>query len=550
MAMMKIGELLTSKGYLDDEQLRVAISQQSVTGKFLGETLIQLGFVSSKEVAKALSDQAGYKFIDLHLYAISPEALNLIPRETAQKNKFIPLDLQDGVVSIGLLEATNIHAIDLVRKISGKQPKIFIVDSDGYYEALEKAYYFLDHHIMERIKAISAEIKNSEQVPVTAASELADLLITDGIRRNATDLHITPSSEAIHVSFRVDGVLQHTTCLHKDVHSGIVSRIKILSKLDIAEQRLPQDGSFTFEFLNQNYDMRVSVIPTIYGENTVIRILSGTKSLRSLPSLGIEQDDAIALKHLFAKPHGMILVVGPTGSGKTTTLYAALREINLIQKNVLTVEDPVEYKLSMVKQESISEKVGYTFALAGKSFMRQDPDVILLGEIRDEDTANIAIRASITGHLLLSTLHTNDAVTVIPRLLDLSVDRFLLSSSLLAVIAQRLVRMVCNNCKIEYEIEKAHLDSLGFSEISDDVKKAFKGEGCFACNDTGYLGRSVIGEILIVNDKIKEMIYSSASINAIASVAVKSGMKTMRVNGIKKAIEGITTFDEIVRVLG
>lgn len=550
MAAIRLGELLTSKGLLNNEQLLVAMSQQSITGTLLGETLIKLGFVSSKEVARSLSEQTGIDFIDLNYHAISDDALRLIPRETARSNSFLPLTLEDGVVSIGIIDPSNIRAIDVARKISRKQPKVFMIDSDSYYESLEKKYYFLEHPITEQINKISIEIRDAESLKVSTIATLTDLLIMDAIRRNATDIHINPAEEAIHISYRIDGVLHHINCLSKKIQNSIVSRVKILSELDIAEQRLPQDGSFTFPFLNKYYEMRVSVVPTIYGENTVIRILSGTKSLLSLTALGYTEDETKLLRRLSLKPHGMIIVAGPTGSGKTTTLYAALREINLIQKNVLTVEDPVEYKLNLVKQTSISEKAGYSFALAGKSFMRQDPDVILLGEIRDEETAQIAIRASITGHLMLSTLHTNDAVTSIPRIIDLNVDKFLLSSALLAVIAQRLVRVICGQCKHEYEVTPDELDMMGVPDLTEKIKTAYRGDGCSACNNTGYRGRTCIGEVLEVTDTIREMIYTGASVKDIQIVAVRNGMVTMRNNGIRKAIEGITTFEEVLRVAG
>src|SRR3990170_5715140 len=446
MATLKIGDLLISRGLLSKEQFMVAMAKQSITGSLLGETLIKLGFVSSMEMGQVLAEQAGIEFIDLSRYAISEEALQLVPRETAEATGFFPLDIRDGVLSIGMTNPNNIHAIDMATRLSGKAPKVYMVDSETFYEMLEKAYFFLKHPIYQSIEAIINDLKKGASISGTMISSLTELLIMDGIRRSASDIHITPEQETLDIFCRVDGVLQYIYCLPKSVHSGVISRIKILSSLDIAEQRLPQGGSFTFPLMNKVYEIRVSVIPTIYGENLVMRVLSGSRALLSMVGLGFDEHDTKRLRQLFSKPHGMIMVAGPTGSGKTTTLYSALREINIIEKNVLTVEDPVEYKLSMVKQTQVSAKSGYDFALAGKNFMRQDPDAMLIGEIRDEETASISIRASITGHLVLSTVHTNDAVTAITRLLDLGVDRFLLSSALLAVIAQRLVRKVCSRC--------------------------------------------------------------------------------------------------------
>lgn len=550
MAVLRLGELLISKGLLSKEQFMVAMSMQSVTGNLLGDTLIKLGFVSSLEMGQALAEQAGIEFIDLSRYAISESALKLVPRDTAESTGFVPLDVRDGVLSIGVTNPSNIHAIDVATHISGKPPKVYMVDSDTFHEMLEKAYFFMKHPIRERIEGIVNDLKKGAAVSGAMISSLTELVIMDGVRRNATDIHITPEEQTLHVFCRIDGVLQHIHCLPKSLHSGVISRLKILSNLDIAEQRLPQDGSFTFPLMKNVYEIRASVVPTIYGENLVMRILSSSRALLSMTGLGFDEQDTKKLRLLFSKPHGLIMVAGPTGSGKTTTLYSALREINIIERNVLTVEDPVEYRLSMVKQTQVSSKSGYDFALAGRSFVRQDPDAMLIGEIRDEETARIAIRASITGHLVLSTIHTNDSVTVIPRLIDLEVDRFLLSSSLLAVVAQRLVRKVCVNCRKEYFYEPNELKEMGFPEAEGKEMTAYKGTGCESCGQTGYLGRSAIGEILIVTEEIRELVFSGASVNAIRDVAVKNGMKTMRDNGVKKALEGLTTFEEVLRVVG
>lgn len=550
MAILRLGELLKADGLVNDEQLNIALAQQAITGDLLGDTLIKLGFVSSREIAQTLSNQAGIEFIDLDGYTIPENALRLVPREIAERTGFIPINIEDKVLIIGITNPSNILAIDTATRMSGKPPEVYMMDAESFYETLERAYYFLENPIPQRIDNTTKEIKTVGAPSAPLISSLTELLIMDGIRRNATDIHINPASDTVHVFYRIDGVLHHAHCLPKVVQSGVVSKIKILSQLDIAEQRLPQDGSFSFSFLNKKYDMRVSTIPTIYGENVVIRILKALVSLLRLSSLGFDEHDTRRLRFLFSKPYGIILITGPTGSGKTTTLYSALREINLIEKNVLTVEDPVEYRLSMVRQTEVNEKAGYDFALAGRNFMRQDPDVMLLGEIRDEETAKIAVRASITGHLVLTTLHTSDAVTAIPRLIDLNIDRYLLSSSLLAVIAQRLVRKICINCKTEYQLKDGELEAMNLSELEGKIKTSFKGRGCPVCSNMGYLGRTAIGEILIVDDEIKELIYSGASVKTIKEAAIRNGMKTLRDNGIRKATHGITTFEEVLRVAG
>lgn len=547
---MRLGNLLITKGLLSEAQLKVALNEQRITGELLGETLAKLGFVTSKEIAQALAEQAGLNFVDLDDYTLSDEALKLVPRETAERTGFLPLGLDNGILTIGIIAPNDILAIDTATKISGKPPHIYMIDTESFYEKLEVAYYFLSNPINQRIENIINEIKSSGLPTAAMTSSLTELLIMDGIRRKATDVHITPTSQTVQVFYRIDGVLHHSHCFPKNAQNGVISRIKILSQLDIAENRLPQDGSFSFEFLNKKYDMRVSTIPTIYGENIVIRVLRASGPLLRISNLGFQKEDIEKVQRLFLKPYGIILITGPTGSGKTTTLYAALREINLLEKNVLTVEDPVEYRLSMVKQTEVNEKAGYGFAMASRNFMRQDPDVLLLGEIRDEETAKIAIRASITGHLVLTTLHTNDAVTAIPRLIDFNVDKYLLSSSLVAIIAQRLVRRICIKCKTQYELMPGELKKMGFVELEGKVTKAFKGTGCQRCGGAGYAGRIVIGEILIVDDYIKELIYMGASVSSIKEMAVKNGMQLMRDDGIKKAVDGITTFSEIIRVAG
>lgn len=550
MANLRLGELLKTKGLLSDAQLNIAMAQQAITGDLIGDTFIKLGFVLSGEIAQTLSEQAGLEFIDLENYPLSEEALRLVSREIAERAGFLPLAVEEGALTIGITNPSNILAIDTATRISGRHPKVYMVDSESFYNIIERAYYFLENPIQKRIGNTINEIKSVETPSSVMISSLTELLIMDGIRRNATDVHITPAAEAVHVFYRIDGVLQYGHCFSKIAQAGIVSRIKILSRLDIAEQRLPQDGSFSFSFLRKQYDMRVSTIPTIYGENVAVRILGAHGSLLRISNLGFDKDDTARLRFLFQKPYGIILITGPTGSGKTTTLYAALREINLLEKNVLTIEDPVEYRLSMVKQTAVNEKAGYNFALAGRNFMRQDPDVMLLGEIRDEETVRIAVRSSITGHLVLTTLHTNDAVTAIPRLIDLNVDRFLLSSSLLAIIAQRLIRKICINCKTGYIPKEGEFTALNLPDLEGKIKTAFKGEGCPLCNDTGYLGRTAIGEILIVDDDLRELIYSGASVKAIKEAAVRGGMKTFREDGLRKAFEGVTTFGEVLRVAG
>jgi len=545
---IRIGDLLLQRGLLSKKQLHVALMQQRMTGDLLGDTLIKLGFVSAKEMGLILAEQGGFSFIDLSEFSVSEEALRMVPKEVAEKAQFIPLELENGRLHIGITNPSNILAIDTVTRLTRQQPRASMVDANSLFEAVERAYYFLENPIQKRIDAILTDMRTTNTAGGQNVSTLTDVMIMDGIRKNATDIHINPAADVVNVFYRIDGVLQHGHTFPKIAGSALTSRLKILSQLDIAEQRLPQDGSFTFPFLSRSYDVRISTIPTIFGENIVLRILAGSGDLPRLERLGFDAADVEQVQSLFAKPHGIILITGPTGSGKTTTLYAALREVNILERNVITVEDPVEYKLCFVQQTQVNEKVGYDFALAGRNFMRQDPDVMLIGEIRDEETAKIAVRASITGHLVLTTLHTNDAVTAIPRLLDLSVDRFLMSSSLLAILAQRLIRKNCPFCSAEYELspkERRILLDAGFDQGSGR-----RGAGCPHCSGTGYLGRTCISEIIVINDELREVVYSAASVGKLKEAAIANGMRPFRVDGLKKAVEGVTTIQEVLRVAG
>jgi len=548
-APIKIGELLLSQGVLTPKQLQIALEQQQVTGAILGDLLIKLGFITAPEFARTIAVQSGLEYLELSDVEPDEDALRLIPKDAAEKIGMIPLYLEDGRMTIGITNPSNIVAVDTATKLTGKQPKVYLVDHDHYQTTLEKSYYFITHPIQKRMQEIIAQLRQiTGTIPGTTIAELVELIMVDGIRKQATDIHISPTEDVTNVFYRIDGVLQHGHCIQKQVHAGIVSRIKILGQLDIAEQRLPQDGSFSHSFLSKNFEVRVSTIPSIFGENLVLRLLAGAGPLLRLEALGFNSSIVHQVRRLFNKSFGIILIVGPTGSGKTTTLYAALRELNRLERNVLTVEDPVEYRLSFVKQTQVNEKAGYEFASAARSFMRQDPDVMLLGEIRDEETAQMAVRAAITGHLVLSTLHTNDAVTAVPRLLDLKVDTFLLSSALVAIMAQRLVRKNCKYCSEEYSLSHDELEL--FRQHKIEQKTGRRGVGCSKCGNSGFSGRVSICEVLVVDNTIRQLIYDGASTGTIMEHALANGTVALQHDGILKAAEGITTLGEVMRVAG
>ncbi len=579
MTKKKLGQILKEEELITDTQLSLALSNQAITGGLIGNILIELGFTSNKIIAQVFANQLGKPYIDLTTYTISHDVLKLIPKDLCEKSRMIPLALKEDSILIGVIGPEYLEAIDAVRNLTKKAVEVAVIDKDGFSTAINTAYYFLEHSPKEEIEELIKSISHVLQVQtITKArrmtdilpaqkergkpvedintgimlqviSKLLELLIMEGIRQRATDIHINPAGDVIYIFYRVDGVLQYGYCLPAAIHNPMTSRMKILAGINIAEHRLPQDGSFNYEFLGRTpYDIRVSTIPSLYGENIVLRILPRIGLTLYLSELGFSSEDVNIIKAFFHKTSGIIIIAGPTGSGKTTSLYSALRELDLMEKNVITIEDPIEYKVALAKQTQVNLKVGYDFALAARNFMRQDPDVILIGEIRDTETAKIAIRASITGHLVLTTLHANDAVSAIPRLMDLNVDRFLLTSALKIIISQRLIRRICSSCKTSYnptDDELDYLTSLGF-ENNDTF---YQGEGCKVCNGTGYSGRIVIGEIMIINKELIELITEGAPIIKIKEAAIKAGTVLMASDGIKKAINGVTTIKEVRRVV-
>lgn len=541
----KIGELLMEKGLITDTQLLLALAEQKVTGKRVGETIVRLGFVSNKDIAYVLAEQSGFQYIDLDNYHVSQDALKLLAKDLCEKHGIIPLAVNKDSVLLGVLDPFDSQNINTVSKVLQMPVNLAVIDRDSFVTALNSSYFFLHNPIKNEIDLIIKElIKGTLDPKVTA--RLLELIIMFSIKQRATDIHINPHQDVLYIFCRIDGVLQHAFCIPKSAHATMTARLKILSNLDIAEQRRPQDGAFSYEFLGKRFDMRVSTIPSIHGENIVIRVLS-TGSLIRLNFLGFSEADRELLQGQFNKNNGIILITGPTGSGKTTTLYSVLREIDILGRNVITVEDPVEYKLALIKQTQVNLKAGYDFAQAGRTFMRQDPDVILIGEIRDEETAQIAIRASITGHLVISTLHANDALTATARLADLNVDRFLLASTLRCIVAQRLARKLCSFCKVPYKPSEKELALMKDLNPPENLT-IYKEKGCEACNNSGFLGRTIVGEILTINDEIADLIITSASIIKIKEAAVRKGMLPMFKVGLRKVIEGITTVKEVARV--
>ncbi len=558
MSRKPIGQLLKEFGYVTEEQIQVALEVQKIKGGLLGEILQELSFVSPREVAEAIARQSGRPYIDLSQYPPTKEALRAIDKNIAKQLEVLPFEIEEKKLHLAMKNPYDINAIDVVNRRTGFQIVVYVADKETLLKSIEINYFLLEQPIDQTIKSYVEKAKTENLG--TELPKFIDTVLNNAIIDRATDIHISPESAASHIFFRIDGIMRHYYAFPKSIHNAVVSRIKVLANLDIAEQRLPQDGAFSHTFFNESFDMRVSTIPTAYGENVVIRILSKNLSLFNLKSLGFEEDMLAELEEEFLKPQGIVLVTGPTGSGKTTTLYAALRRINALERNILTAEDPVEYRFPFIKQTQVNEKAGYTFARAIRHFLRQDPDVILVGEIRDEETAEMAMRASITGHLVLSTLHTNDAVSAIPRLIDMKIKDYMVASGVSAITAQRLVRKICPFCKEEEPVEIDYLKKYGFTEesiekfgsdyIENDKIRIYKGKGCEHCKNTGYLGRTVIAELLKIDEDIADLIVKGSTPLGILQKAREKGMRTLKEDGLIKVLKGVTAPEEIKRVTG
>ncbi len=548
-----IGKLLKEFGYITDEQINIALEVQKLTKALLGEVLLELAFVSPKEVAIAISRQSGKPFVDLVDVTPSNEALKLVSKSAAKQLDILPFAITENSLCVAMADPYNINAIDLVKSRSKLPVEIHVASKDIIQKTIEFSYLLLETSIDDDIKNVASTATSSEgnTIPV-----LLDNIFNMAIINRATDIHISPELTTMHVFFRIDGILRHSYTVNKELQAGVISRIKILSDLNIAEQRLPQDGALTYELFDESYDMRVSTIPTATGENVVIRILGKNLSMFNLPSLGYTDVELKKIHFQLERSQGIAIITGPTGSGKTTTLYSALRIINSLQKRVITAENPIEYKFPFIKQTQVNEKAGYTFASAMRAFLRQDPDVILIGEMRDSETAEMAMSAAITGHLVLSTMHTNDAVTAVLRLIDLGIAPYYIASALSVVIAQRLVRKVCQSCATDTTMTRDRLLELGFEAYSLDrlgITEAkgisYKlGAGCPQCNGSGYIGRIAISEILEITPTIGNMIVKGSTQFEIKEHVVEQGMETLADSGLRKVLAGTTTPEEIARV--
>jgi len=564
------GEFLVDLGILTNEQLKKALEEQKIHQERLEQTLIRKGYAKDEVVFQCLASYYNLPYVDLDTYLIDDQVVKLIPEDIARRHKLIPIFKIGDSLTIAMDNPLNLPALDEVRNRTKMEVEVVISTANKILKAIEQHYGAGIGKIENTLK--KSDLKNEGEMPAdisdyrktyeleakepietfdkASATKMFDLIMMQAIHDRASDIHLEPDEKNLRVRFRIDGYLFETLTLPKAIHPALTSRIKILAEMDIAETRLPQDGNFNVRMENRGFEIRVSTFPTIYGENVVLRLLDQTSPLLSLEDLGFSEEMLQQFRQLLRRTNGIILVTGPTGSGKTTTLYACLNLINSTEKNIITIEDPVEYRLPLIRQTQVNPKAGITFATGLRSILRQDPDVIMVGEIRDLETSEIAIQAALTGHLVLSTLHTNDAPEAITRLMDIGVEPYLISSSLIGVLAQRLVRKICPHCKIPIPLEKEVLKE--FEEIlpnSSPPTTIFRGKGCKQCKQSGYLGRTGIFELLVVNEKIKRLISEKASIQMIREVAREElGLKSLREDGLLKVLKGITTINEVDRV--
>ncbi len=554
MAKKTPEDILLERSLITEEHIKKAKEDSKKKGMSIGKILVKTGVVTEDDYAQATAEVLDVPYIDLGNYLVDAAVLKLIPEAVARKHKAIPVFKIGGTLTVAMTDPKDIMTVDDLNRKSKCEIEPVLATEAAILNAIDQ-YYGVQGSVEDVIKDINKEKKKdkapveldskklaeiAEEVPVV---KLVNLIIMQAVKERASDIHIEPEGDDLKVRFRVDGILQEMFSPPKHLEMALLSRIKILARIDIAEKRRPQDGRFNIRVENREIDMRVSTFPTIYGENIVIRILDKGAVLLGLDKLGFAKKMQKEFESLIKHPHGIILVTGPTGSGKTTTLYSALSVIDTEEKNIITVEDPVEYHLGRIRQSQINPKAGLTFASGLRSILRQDPDIIMVGEVRDKETAEISVQAALTGHLVFSTLHTNDASGALARLLDMGMEPFLISSSVIGILAQRLVRKVCEKCKESYK--PSGEDLKGFRV---KTAKLFRGKGCKHCKNTGYRGRIGLFELLVVNEEIRKLIVSRASSDVIKKAAIGTGMKTLSDDGLDKALKGITTVDEVVKV--
>ena len=551
----RLGRLLVQNRVITEEQLNEALQDQDSSGDSLGRLLIEKGMLTEGQLTSVLAEQIGIRYVDLNSYAVDPAATNLVDANLARRYMLVPIDYEDGKLVVAMADPTNVFALDDIRIMTGMEILPVVCTKDDIAGAISRYMHSADD--MEELDELPTDddYEEDDERGLKEAGEEApivkyvNLIIAEAVHENASDIHVEPGERDVRIRYRVDGVLHETRRSPRRIHPGIVSRLKIMGNMNIAERRVPQDGRFSMSVGGKMIDIRVASIPTVNGEKSVLRILDRSAGLISLSDLGMRPEPLEAFSNSFHKPYGAIIVTGPTGSGKTTTMYAALSELNRREVNIITVEDPVEYHMKGLSQVQVNTKVGLTFAVTLRSILRCDPDIVMIGEVRDPESAKMAIESALTGHMVLCTLHTNDAPSAMTRMMEMGVEPFLIASAVDGVVSQRLARRLCGRCKEEVSYAQEYLTKIGFPELDGEtIYKARKG-GCPACGGNGFHGRVGVYEVLIVDDDIEKLVVTRATANSVGNLAREKGMKTLRDDGFSKVLNGTTSIEEILRVV-
>jgi type IV pilus assembly protein PilB len=563
-----LGDLLVREKVITAEQLEQALREQGSSGTRLGAALVKLGFLSDDDVTNFLSRQYGVPAINLNYFEIDPSVVKLIPYDTAKRYQILPLSRVGASLTIAMVDPTNVFAMDDIKFMTGFNIEPVVASETAILEGIEKAYNTAPEEDLESVMAsmgenegtdieLQADADDTDVADLEKAAEeapivkLVNMILTEAVKKGASDIHMEPYEKEYRVRFRIDGILQTIMNPPMKLRDAIISRVKIMAKLDISEKRLPQDGRIMLKMNLQGkkkvLDYRVSTLPTLWGEKVVLRLLDKESLRLDMTKLGMEQESLDKFTKAIFKPYGIVLVTGPTGSGKTNTLYSSISQLNKPDTNIMTAEDPVEFQLNGVNQVQMKEQIGLNFAAALRSFLRQDPNIILVGEIRDFETAEIAIKAALTGHLVLSTLHTNGAPETVSRLMNMGIEPFLVATSVHLIAAQRLIRRICTNCAEVLDLPQQALIEAGYTPAESKTVKISKGRGCSNCNNTGYKGRTGLYEVMEIDDEIRELILVGASALELKKKAIEKGMITLRRSGLIKVSQGITTLEEVAR---
>jgi type IV pilus assembly protein PilB len=550
----QLGQILIEQGLITDTQLEQALEEHRSTPKSLGRVLIDLGMIQEAHLVRALAEQVGLEFVDLTEYKVDPMATTLLPDTLARRYRAIPIGERDGKLLVAMSDPANVYALDDIRAITNRDVQPVVATATDVEQAIQK-FSHMDGQVEALVTEASSQIEGDDKQMEAAVEEapivkLVQAIMTQAVGDRASDVHIEPMEKDVRVRFRVDGVLHEVMHSPKNIQGGLISRLKVMADMNIAERRIPQDGRISMRVGGKHLDLRIATLPTVWGEKVVIRVLDKSSALMPLEQLGFLEESYKKFELSFRRPYGAILVTGPTGSGKSTTMYATLNIVNDEDRNIITVEDPVEYRLPGVNQIQVNPKAGLTFASALRSILRADPDIVLIGEIRDKETATIAIEAALTGHLVLSSLHTNDAPAAISRLAEMDVETFLISSAIDCVVAQRLARQLCERCKEAYVPEKAELSAAGYPEWQwPDIGELYRAAGCSACSNTGFRGRLGLYEVMPMSEELERLTVERASADQMKAVAVEQGMITLRDDGLAKTIMGLTSIEEVARVV-